>query len=596
MRAESVATNLRCNQNCTYCTARRPADVLAQIQPAAVRAAIDAHLASGAKEIVLTGGEPAMRADLPALVAHAREKGAASVVLETNATLIDATRAAALAAAGLGKARVNLAGWGEALDAITRDPGGFSRTLAGMRALHGAGVELEVQAAVVRSTRALLPELPSAIVGALGPGVVRLIRVTVPTSCPDPTELLSYEEAAPIILGMESAARRAGVPVRMSPESGPPPCVFPKAERAAGLFSLTRGGVRAHGSIKPEACARCLVDDRCVGFPEAYLARHPLPAITPIAEDRLRRRLSVISTIEEQVDRELVQPSRTVDGDESIIRINFHCNQACQFCFVSTHLPAVADARVEAEIRAAAARGERIVLSGGEPTLHPRLPDFIRLAKEVSKLPVQIQTNAVRLDDPALALAIEAAGCDEAFVSLHGTTAEVSDAITDAPGTFVRTLAGLDNLARTKIVVILNFVIHRDNHHQLPEYMRLAAARWPRSSINVSFVAPSADVVPRTPALIPRYSDIRPSLDEALAEAARLDRTVVGFDSMCGIPLCLIPAAARPEVLVEIEPGYDRGEFLKTDACKRCALERHCYGLRSGYAELHGTSELTPIT
>jgi uncharacterized radical SAM superfamily Fe-S cluster-containing enzyme len=337
------------------------------------------------------------------------------------------------------------------------------------------------------------------------------------------------------------------------------------------------------------------VNDRCAGFPEAYLARHTLPAIRPIEEDRLRRRLSVISTIEEQVDRELVQPSRTIDGDESIIRINFHCNQACHFCFVSTHLPTVEDERVREAIRAAAARGERIVLSGGEPTLHPRLLDFIRLAKQVSKLPVQIQTNATRLDDAALALAIEEAGVSEAFVSLHGTTAEVSDFITDAPGTFVRTVAGIDNLARTSIVLILNFVIHRDNHHQLPAYMRMAAARWPRAVINVSFVAPSADVVPRTPALIPRYSEVRASLDEALDEATRLDRKVVGFDSMCGIPLCLVPDRFRKGPFLDMEQGYDRGEFLKPEPCSRCALERHCYGVRRGYAELHGTGELSPV-
>jgi hypothetical protein len=159
----------------------------------------------------------------------------------------------------------------------------------------------------------------------------------------------------------------------------------------------------------------------------------------------------------------------------------------------------------------------------------------------------------------------------------------------------VRTLVGLDNLARTKIFTILNFVIHRDNHHQLPGYMRLAAERWPRMHINISCVAPSADVVPRTPALIPRYSEVRASLDEALAEATRLERSVVGFESMCGIPLCLVPARFRDHPLLTIEQGYDRGEFLKPEPCSRCSIEKHCYGVRRGYAELHGTSELTPV-
>lgn len=595
MRAESVTTNRRCNQSCTYCVARRTTDTLAQIQPAALRAEIDAHLTAGVREITFTGGEPTMRADLPALVAHARRGGATAVVLETNATLLDAPRAVALAEAGLSLARVNLAGWGEALDEVTRDPGGFQRTLAGLRALVAAGVPIEIQAAVVRSTRPMLSELPGALAAALGAGMVRLLRVTVPMESPEPDELVSFEEAADTILAMEAAGRRAGIPVRMSPEPGPPPCVFPKQERGVALFSLTRGGFRAHGFTRLEACAACLVADRCAGMPDAYLARRPAPPMRPVTEDRLRRRLSVISTIEEQVDREFVQAAHTHEGADAIIRINFHCNQACHFCFVSTHLPGVDDARIHEAIRAAGRQGERIVLSGGEPTLHPRLTDFVRLAKAESAWPVQIQTNAVRLDDEAMARALEEAGLDEAFISLHGTTAEISDLLTDSPGTFERTLVGIDNLAKTRILVILNFVINAHNHAQLPGYVRLVAARWPGAMINISFVAPSADVVPRNRSLIPRYSEVLPSLNEALAESRRLALEVVGFESMCGLPLCLVPSAMRDGPLLTLQPGLDGGEFLKPEACGRCALDKNCYGLRTGYAELHGTDELRPL-
>lgn len=595
MRAESVTTHRRCNQSCTYCVARRPEDTLARIQPAALRAEIDAHLAAGVREIAFTGGEPTMRPDLAALMAHARRGGATSVVLETNATLLDGPRAIALAEAGLSTARVNLAGWGERLDEVTRDPGGFQRTLAGLRALVAAGVPIEVQAAVVRSTRPMLPDLPGALAAALGAGVVRLLRVTVPLESPEPDELVSFEEAAETILAMEAAGRRAGIPVRMSPEPGPPPCVFPRQERGAGLFSLTRGGVREHGFRRLEPCGACLVADRCAGMPESYLARRPAPPMRPITEDRLRRRLSVISTIEEQVEREFVQAAHTHEGADAIIRVNFHCNQACHFCFVSTHLPGVEDARIHEAIRAAARHGDRIVLSGGEPTLHPRLADFIRLAKAESTWPVQLQTNAVRLDDEALARGLEEAGLDEAFISLHGTTAEISDLLTDSPGTFARTLIGIDNLAKTRIIVILNFVINAHNHGQLPGYMRLVAARWPGAIVNISFVAPSSDVVPRNKSLIPRYSEVLPSLDEALAESQRLGLEVVGFESMCGLPLCLVPSAMRDGPLLTLQAGQGGGEFLKPAACGRCALDEKCYGLRKGYAELHGTDEIRPI-
>ena len=78
MRTERVVTNLTCNQNCTWCTQRSARDVPAFVAGAAVGARIDAALATGAEEIVLTGGEPSLRRDLAALNTRAARGGGAS--------------------------------------------------------------------------------------------------------------------------------------------------------------------------------------------------------------------------------------------------------------------------------------------------------------------------------------------------------------------------------------------------------------------------------------------------------------------------------------------------------------------------------------
>lgn len=319
----------------------------------------------------------------------------------------------------------------------------------------------------------------------------------------------------------------------------------------------------------------------------------------PVAGDRTRRRLAIASSVPAQVARELVTRSvratRAGLDEDAIVRVVFRCNQACTFCFVSTHLPAAPADAVEAAIREAAARGARVVLSGGEPTLDPRLVDWVRLGKSLGRRNVCLQTNAVLLDDASLVARLESAGLDEAFVSLHGATAETSDAVTEAPGTHARTAAGIDNLCATAIPVTINFVVCERNRHELPDFVRLLARRWPRASVNVSFVAPSTDVVPRDRALVPRYTDALPAIAEALLEARRLGVRAYGFESMCGLPLCLVPPEAGALALAPLPPGYDDGEFLKTEACAACSRERECWGLRRGYAELHGTGELRPL-
>lgn len=434
------------------------------------------------------------------------------------------------------------------------------------------------------------------------PAPAPTLWVSVPTQSPSPGEILSFEEAVPVVVALERAARALGIQVKLAPGSGPPACVFPERGRPAHLFSLTAGGRHRSEYTEIPACAGCQVRDRCPGVSRDYLSRFGVPASHPIRDDRTRRRLSLISTVEEQVARELVTPNRYRDPeerdiDEDIIRINFHCNQACRFCFVSTHLPEAGDAAVRKAILSAAARGVKITLSGGEPTLNPRVVDYVRLAKAHSSMPVLLQTNAIRMDDDGLARALAEAGLDEAFISLHGTTAEISDAVTSAPGTFARTVVGVDNLYRTGTVrIVLNFVICKTNASNLPEYVRFVAARWPRTFVNVSFVAPSTDVVPREEEFIPRYSDVLCFVEEGLREARRLGIEMGGFESMCGIPLCLVPSSLDAYArLADIPPGFDRGEFVKTETCQSCSLETACYGLRRGYLELHGGGELRAV-
>jgi MoaA/NifB/PqqE/SkfB family radical SAM enzyme len=594
-----------------YCTERRARDERAAIAPAAVRAAIDAatRSAEGAPatpvEVVLTGGEPTMRRDLPDLVAHAARRGARRVVVETNAAAVDVAMARALRDAGLAVARVHLAAPGDAADAVTRDPGGAARAVDGMRALRAAGVALEASTALVAPTASALP--------GLGPWLAEVLRaadgragpldgplwVAFPVEAPDPGVLLPPAEAARVLRALDAEARPHAITVRLRPDAALPPCLFPPVGRPTHLYSLSGPARPREGRVHVAACARCDVRDRCEGLDARTLSRFGAPPMSPIEGERARRRLALIESIPAQIARELVAPSRHVRPDgvvvpETIVRVNFHCNQACDFCFVSTHLPPPEEAAVRRAIREAARAGHRVCLSGGEPTLHPRLAEYVRLAFAEGAPGVQLQTNAVRLSDPAAVQPLVEAGLREAFVSLHASHATLSDAITGAPGTFDRTVAGLDALVAAGLEVAINFVIHRDNVHDLPAWVRLVASRWPGARASVSFVAPSTDLVPR--ALVPRYTDALPALREALDVANAAGVEVTSLESMCGMPLCLLPedlVVSRPTAAIAAYEGD--GEFLRVEACASCSVADRCFGVRRSYAAVHGTTEFRPI-
>ena len=597
MLVARVLTNETCNQNCGFCDARRPAESPSVARGEAVLRRIDEAARGGAREIVLTGGEPSLRRDLPLLIKQAKRANGVTVTLETNAALISDARAQALAAAGLDKARVHLPAWGAAADSITRDEGGFERALEGALALARAGIGLEVSTPVVQANLRAVPELPAKLAASGLP--VRAVLFGVPVTSPDPSEIVPLLDAAAAIEAAQETARSVGLSVRLSIASPIPPCAFPRPSRAAHLFALTRGGADRPGFARLPGCEPCSVRDRCPGVPSAAIARGDAFEVRPIRDDRTRRRLSMLSTVEEQIARELVTRDirRMADGTtvrENIVRVNFHCNQACRFCFVSTHLPPAEEGAIEAAIAEIGALSGVLSLSGGEPTLNPRLADYARLGKRLGARFIELQTNAVRLAEPGMARGLAEAGVDLAFVSLHASRADLSDRITEAPGTFEKTVRGIDAIALSGMDVRLNFVFCEANRSDFPAYIEMVARRWPGAPVTVSHVAASTDVVPHDASLIPRYTDVMPFLAEGVRLAKSLGVTLTGFESMCGVPLCQVPDDVTPFFeLAEAPP--DGGEFVKADACGRCSLDRRCFGVRRGYAELHGTSELQPV-
>ena len=147
---------------------------------------------------------------------------------------------------------------------------------------------------------------------------------------------------------------------------------------------------------------------------------------------------------------------------------------------------------------------------------------------------------------------------------------------------------------------------HTDGYYYMtasvPDYKRVELRRATTlqglrsAATSNAFVAPSSDVVPKERALIPQYSEMLPHLARAFDEASRLGVTLVGFESMCGLPLCLVPAELnRYYDFSDIPEGFDGGEFVKGAPCERCSLSAKCYGLRRGYRDLYGDSELVPV-
>jgi pyruvate-formate lyase-activating enzyme len=115
----------------------------------------------------------------------------------------------------------------------------------------------------------------------------------------------------------------------------------------------------------------------------------------------------------------------------------------------------------------------RVVLSGGEPTLHRQLLAAIRHAKGLG-LYVILTTNGRVIQHDKVGQMLQSAGLDEVRVSLHASRRHTHDTLTQAEKSWMETKAAMKVLGRTNIRVVANTVLTRPNVGELRYLMHSA--------------------------------------------------------------------------------------------------------------------------
>jgi MoaA/NifB/PqqE/SkfB family radical SAM enzyme len=238
-------------------------------------------------------------------------------------------------------------------------------------------------------------------------------------------------------------------------------------------------------------------------------------------------------------------------------------------------------------------RWKGLILTGSEITLRRDLSDLARRARAAGFEHVRIQTHGMHLAQQSYCDELVAAGVDEYFVSVAGPDAETHDAITTVPGSFDKTLKGLENLdSRSNAVTLTNTVVTKRSFRLLPAVVdRLAHLRrlvqmefwvyWPMSESDDK-------------GLLASHTEIAPYLREAVKRARALGRGV----EVKNFPQCLLgeDAAAlvntQPQLFVDpaFWPEFMRNGFYQCVYRDRCA-STECLGLSTAYIAKYGYDE-----
>lgn len=130
-----------CNLNCIGCYSAVDArNARRDLTLDELRVIIDALADAGCQHVVISGGEPFLRDDLPAIVAYVRERGIDSVDVLTNGTAVTPEKLAAIAPY-VGRVSVSFDGPNaEAVPVIRREPL-FDRLVAAVEMVREAGIQ-----------------------------------------------------------------------------------------------------------------------------------------------------------------------------------------------------------------------------------------------------------------------------------------------------------------------------------------------------------------------------------------------------------------------------------------------------------------------
>ena len=270
---------------------------------------------------------------------------------------------------------------------------------------------------------------------------------------------------------------------------------------------------------------------------------------------------------------------------------------------------------------------EEVCFTSGEPTLNARLPLWVNWAKQHGVGRISVMTNGRALAYEQYARKLVSAGMNRFYVSIHGHTQKLHEALTRTPGSFDQTVGGLDQIAKLKrygVELHTSTVLTKRNLPHLGEIYRFLREHGVDQVVfNVMQANGRADTYFEQ--IFPRYSEIASAAAEFVADEATREPRVQAF--FVDIPLCTTtalpdfnrgyvesyvhyePKGMTHEALVadlsarETENGLiqirradlDDAARKKRPECASCRYNSACEGVWANYLRRNGWDEFVPV-
>jgi MoaA/NifB/PqqE/SkfB family radical SAM enzyme len=289
--------------------------------------------------------------------------------------------------------------------------------------------------------------------------------------------------------------------------------------------------------------------------------------------------------------------------------LNYNCNARCLFCSQGDFDKALNApfGRIARDIYSAYKSGyRRLGFTGGEPLVSPYILKAIALGRSVGFRFIRVQTNGIKLADPAFCRALARAGLTFCKFSFTSDRAAEHDRLAGVPGAFKKANAGLKNLRSLKIRTGTNILVNRLNYRRLPEIIKFYLERGITNFVviypvyNGSMAADKAKLGVSLPACEPYFEKAARVMEEAGLPKEILFLNVppcfLKGRELLAIGLSLFntvvtdPSGGR----TDLDAGADAAK-VKGPPCRRCSLAGRCRGADGYYIERFGWEGFVPV-
>jgi cyclic pyranopterin phosphate synthase len=189
---------------------------------------------------------------------------------------------------------------------------------------------------------------------------------------------------------------------------------------------------------------------------------------------------TILDVMERNTNNSMPEPGKSKVGNRLHICVGYSCNNNCLFCMEEdrearfTRLIDQSDDDVR-RMMTFDPEATEVMFTSGEPTLHPRLAQFIAMARDLGFPTVGMITNGRLLSYRPYARKLLESGLNHVLVSVHGPDAHVHDGLTRAKGSFDQAMAGLANLLLLKreypnLKVHTSYVVNKRNYKLFREF------------------------------------------------------------------------------------------------------------------------------